>query len=195
MLRCCEQRFGSPVLDQLAIKHDPDRATERPRNRDIMGDGQEQAPRPDFVPQPCRHRVPQRRVETFCRLVGDQQFSIGRMGHRDCRPLTHAARDLKRIESRGRGKGDLSEILAGGSQAISFCLTLDVAVNLGDLRAHAHRRVQRQPWLLRQEPDASAPALVPPLEQRRFARSICSRDCGQGTTLNVPAQMMDGRMA
>lgn len=126
-----------------------------------MGDGQEQSSRFHLLSEACRHRVPQRRIETFCRLVGDQKFRVGGMGHCNSYALTHAARDLKRKESLGRGKGDLSEILAGGSHTILGRLALNVAMNLGDLRRHAHCRIQRQPRLLRQEADASAPALAP----------------------------------
>jgi hypothetical protein len=67
-----------------------------------MRDGQKQSARIHLMFEPCRHRVPQLRIETFCRLVGDQQFGVGSMGHRDCRALAHAARNLKRKESLGR---------------------------------------------------------------------------------------------
>ena len=88
------------LFDDLAVFHDDDVVAELPRERQVVGDQHERHAAVVAQARQQRQDVALRRdVQGGRRLVGDEHPGLGVEGGRDGDALTHAARQLVRVQA------------------------------------------------------------------------------------------------
>jgi hypothetical protein len=158
MRTCGEELARRRLLDRAPGVHDDDLVGEAGGQPEVVADHHERHPELALQVAQQLHDLRLRGdVERGRRLVGDQQPRLGGQGDRDDHALAHAARELVRVLVQallGEGRRTSLSSSSARSRAAPRSTRCVGADRLGDLRADAHRRVQRPRGVLEDHRDS-----------------------------------------